>query len=520
MYTTSSTELPSLRELSSIAAENNPNGDAFADGVDGKRVTWAEFDADSNRAANALKENVDVGDRVVFACEASVDHVTMWNGALKAGCVVSNLHVRSSPQMMRNCIDRLSPRVLVLDPEFSVFFEERVRDGLTTDLDAVITTGEPQTEYEATVDETLRDQPTSEPDIPLQEDDVVAVLWTSGTTGEPKGWCLTSRAAIVRGVKLMGALNISRTTRRVQVLSPSFAAWFTGTVPAMLTNSATCFLRSWDPEEYLEAIEEREQTMATLVPTMWRELLEIEGFDAYDLSSLRRITAAGERLDTTTLRRLQEHVCDRVYNAFAATEIMATSISDIEMDEGRVGSVGKPAVGTRLRIVDEGGSPDDVKPAGDVGEIIIKGPDRPVWAWGDTETTEEAFTDGWWYSGDLGYKDEDGYVYLEGRSDFMILSKGIKVYPVPVEERLNAHPSVEESAVIGVEDDEYGEKVVAVVQSGDPDLTAADLDEWCLESDELARFERPREYHIISDGLPRTATNKLDRSSVEQRFTT
>jgi acyl-CoA synthetase (AMP-forming)/AMP-acid ligase II len=518
MNPTSTTELPSLRELSSIAAENNPHGEAFADGVDGKTVTWSEFDADSNRAANALQKHVGPGDRVVFACEASVDHVTMWNGALKAGCVVSNLHVRSSPNTMRNCIDRLSPRVLVLDPEVSSFFEERVRDELRTDLDAVITTGDPRAEYEVSVEEVLDNQSTGEPDVPRQEDDVVTVIWTSGTTGEPKGWCLTSRGAVFRGVKLMGALNISRTTRRVQVLSPSFAAWFTGTVPAMLTNSATCFIRTWDPERYLRVIEERDQTMATLVPTMWREVLDTDGFESYDLSSLRRITAAGERLDTTTLRRLQEHVCDRVYNAYAATEIMATSISDIEMESGRVGSVGKPAVGTRLRIVDEGGSPDDVKPPGEVGEIIIKAPDRPVWAWGDTETAERTFTDGWWYSGDLGYKDEEGYVYLEGRSDFMILSKGMKVYPVPIEERLNAHPSVDESAVVGVEDETYGEKVVAVVQSTDPNLTADDLDEWCLNSDELARFERPREYHISEDTLPRTATNKLDRSTVRQQF--
>jgi len=508
------TELPSLRELSDIAAENHPGGEAFADGVNGKTVSWGEFDATSNRAANALRTHVGPGDRVVFLCEASVDHVTVWNGALKAGCVVSNLHVRSSPETLRYCIDELQPRVLVLDEEFSSFFEDRVRPELSTTLDAVVTLGEPGTEYEKSLESFVDGHSTTTPDVPTAETDVATVIWTSGTTGRPKGWCLTSRAAVFRGVKLMGALNISRTTRRVQVLSPSFAAWFTGTVPAMLTNSATCFLRTWDPEAYLRVIDEREQTMATLVPTMWREVLDSEHFESHDLDSLERITAAGERLDPTTLDRLQERVCSRVYNAYAATEVMSTSISDKEMDPERVGSVGKPAIGTRVRVIEEGGDPTDVQPPGEVGEIVVKAPDRPVWAWEDTETTRNAFRDGWWYSGDLGYKDEEGYLFLEGRRDFMILSKGIKVYPVPIEERLNAHPDVEESAVVGVDDPEYGEKVTAVVHRSDPDLTAEELDEWCLESDTLARFERPREYTFVDESLPRTATNKLDRNGV------
>ncbi|SDX64196.1 class I adenylate-forming enzyme family protein [Halobellus clavatus] len=511
MHTTARVDLPSLRELSSLAAESNPSGEAFADGVDGRSITWDAFDERSARAANALREHVGQGDRVAFVCEGSVDHVTLWNGGLKAGCLVSNLHVRSSPETMRDCIDRLRPRVVVLDEEFSEFFEERVYGDITTDLDAVITTGDPRADYETSIESALAGQPATEPDVRSREEDLVSVVWTSGTTGQPKGWCLSNRAAVLRGVKLMGALNISRTTRRVQVLSPSFAAWFTGTVPAMLTASATCFLRTWDPETYLRVIDEREQTMATLVPTMWREVLDLDAFGAYDLGSLERITAAGEQLDATTLERLRDHVCERVYNAYAATEMMVTSISEREMDDERIGSVGKPAVGTQVRIVPEGGPPDAEQPPGEVGEVIVKGPDCPLWAWGDTETTEAAFEDGWWYSGDLGYKDDEGYLFLEGRSDFVILSKGIKISPVPIEERLDAHPDVEASAVVGVDDEEYGEKVTAVVHRGDPELTAAELDEWCLESDELARYERPRAYHFRDEPLPRTATNKLDR---------
>ena len=515
MHTTETVEHPPLSDLSSIAADNNPNRLAFADGADGNQVTWGEFDEESNRAANALRDHARQGDRVAFVSEASVDHVTLWNGALKAGCIPSNLHVRASPATMRYCIDELRPDVLVVEAEFSEFFEERVYDGLEADIDAVVTIGEARADYEESMETFLAGAAATEPDVRTREDDIAVIVWTSGTTGKPKGWCLTNRAAVMRGIKLTTSLNVSRTTRRAQVLSPSFAAWFTGTMPALLTNSSICFMRTWDPEAYLRMIEERELTLTTLVPTMWREILGLDSFEDYDLSSLERITAAGERLDTTTLERLQENICERVYNAYAATEIMATSMSDREMDDDRVESVGKPAIGTQVRIVEEGGSPDDVKATGEAGEILVKGPDCVSWAWGDTERTERAFEDGWWYSGDLGYKDEDGYLYLEGRKDFMITTKGMKVFPVPVEERLNSHPGVEEAAVVGVADEEYGEMVTAVVNRADPDVTATDLDEWCRKSDDLAGYERPREYTFIDEELPRTASGKLDRQTAQ-----
>ncbi|WP_336022801.1 class I adenylate-forming enzyme family protein [Halobellus salinisoli] len=515
MINSMSADTVPLTELSRIAAASDPNREAFADGKDGRCVTWSEFDTESNQAANAFSNYVGQGDRIAFICDASVNHVTLWNGGIKAGCVVSNLHVKSSPKTMRNCIDRLHPSVIVLDEQYSEFFKEEIYDDITTGVDAVITTGEPQTSYEIEMSPFLRQRSDQPPDVQIGEDEISSVLWTSGTTGKPKGWCLTHRSAVMRGMKLVSALNISRTTRRIQTLSPSFAAWFTGTMPAMLTGSATCFLQDWDPKKYLNLIEEKEQTMATLVPSMWREVLNIASFDEYDLGSLERITAAGERLDATTLERLESEVCGLVYNAFAATEVMATSLSNKEMDDERVESVGKPAISTEVRIIEQDGNPTDIMPPNETGEIIVKAPDSVAWAWGDTEKTQEAFVDGWWYSGDLGYQDEDGYIYLEGRSDFMILSKGIKVYPAPIEEVLNSHPKVAQSAVVGVEDDEYGEKVTAVVHRADANLTAGELDDWCLKSDNLARFERPREYNFVDKSLPRTATNKLDRAGVK-----
>ena len=512
------TELPPAKDLPRLAAERTPDGVAFADGVDGRSLTWDAFDARTNRAANALRCHVAQGDRVAFVCDASVDHVTLWTGALKAGCVVSNLHARAAPETLRHCVEALRPRVIVVDAAYSALVEEHIVGETGADPDAVVAIGEARADYERSVDAFLEGHSTTEPDVRVGEEDVMSVVWTSGTTGRPTGWCMTNRAFCARGWKLALVKRWSRHSRRVQPLTPSFAAWYTGVAPALFTGAATYFLRSWDPVAYLRTVDEASITHATLVPTMWRELVEHERFEEFDTSSLELVTAAGEVLDETTVRRLRERVCDRVTNAYASTEALGTAMLDEELTPERIESVGRAHPGTEVRVVEQGGPPDARLPPEEVGEVIVRGSDAVSWAWGDTATTEDAFRNGWWYSGDLGYLDADGFLFLEGRTDFVIYSKGMKVHPAPVEERLNAHPGVAESAVVGVEDDEYGERVVGVVHRADPDLTAGDLDEWCLDADALARYERPRAYRFVDEPLPRTATGKLDRNGARGRI--
>ena len=515
MHHTSTVEVPPIKNLSRIAAENNPDKVAFGNGVDGETMTWSEFDRRSNQAANAFRQHVGQGDRIALLCENSLEHTVLWNGGLKTGCTVSNLHVRASPNTLEHVIDSFRPRVLVVDEETSEFFEERLREKIDTDLDVIVNTGEAQTDYEESFEPFLEGQSTAEPDVRVREEDTAVVMWTSGTTGEPKGWCHTNRGLYFRATTLVSVYELNRPARQPHVFTPSFAAWYSVMLPALLTGATTYFLDTWDPGEYLQMIETHGLTTALLVPTMWREILNMGSFDEYDLDSLQAITSAGEVLDATTLERLRENVCEVVKNSYAATEAYSTVMNNAELEAGRIDSVGKPVPGVQIRIVDPGGTYEDVRDVGEVGEIAVRAPDAPVWAWGRTEKTEQSFEDGWWYSGDLGYRDEDDFIYLEGRSDFQIMSKGIKVYPTPIEERLNAHPDVEESAVVGVEDDEYGEKVTAYVYAPDSDVSADALDEWCLASDDLARMERPRSYHFVEDPLPRTATGKLDRMSAK-----
>ncbi|WP_049986103.1 class I adenylate-forming enzyme family protein [Halobellus rufus] len=518
MHTTSTNGLPSLPELSEIAATNNPDRVAYGEATTGREITWSTFEERSLCAANGFREHCAQGDRVAFLCDCSIAHTVLYNGAMKAGCLVSNLHTRASAETIRYCIDAIRPRVLVIDETFSEFVEEDLYEQITTDLDAVVTTGSEQTGYEQSHEPFIESHAAVEPDVRVREDDIAAILWTSGTTGRPKGWCFTHRALCHKAFHLEKLLALDRNAAQAHVFTPSFAAWLMLYLPGLSSSAATYFLSSWNPEAYVELIDEKGLTTADLIPTMWQEVLRLDSLSEYDLSSLDRVVTSGEYLDERTFTQMREHICESVYNSYAATEVLGTEISAQELTEDRTGSVGKPIPGTRVRVVEPDGRPDEIKPAGETGEIIINGPDCAAWAWNDTEKTEEVFEDGWWYSGDLGYKDEDGYLYVEGRTDFMIKSKGIKVFPTPIEERLLEHPAVEQAAVLGRPDEEYGEKVVAVVRRSDADVGPDELEAWCLESENVARFERPREYHFVDEAFPRTATEKLDRAALRSRL--
>ena len=514
MHHESTTELPTVNDFSAIAATHNADKVAFGDGIDGRSVTWEAFDTESNRAANAFSQYVSQGDRIAFFCENSIEHTILWNGALKAGAIASNLHVKAAPNTIAYMINTIRPRVIAVDDDTVDFFNERIREKIESDLNVVVSADSSPAENEVPYDEFLADQEETPPDIRVREDDIAVIMWTSGTTGQPKGWCHTHRSLYLRAMVLTDVLELNRSARQPHVFTPSFAAWYSAILPALISGATTYFLQSWDPDRYLALIDEYELTTAMLVPTMWREMVDSPNFDQYEVGSLEAIVSAGEVLTPTTLQRLRDNVCETVRNSYASTEAFSTVMANDELIEERIESVGKPVPGVQIRIIDPDGTYEDELPTDEVGELAVNAPDSPVWAWGRSEKTKEAFEDGWWYSGDLGYKDDEGFLYLEGRTDFMIKSKGIKVYPSPIEERLNAHGDVIESAVVGEEDEEYGQMVVAHVRTDNPDLTAEELDEWCLESDNIARFERPREYRFEREQLPRTATGKLDRLSL------
>lgn len=499
---------PPIAELSSLNVSRNPNQTAFAE-AGGESVTWEGFDRRTRVAAAALSEHVCQGDRVAFHCESSLEHVILWIATLRLGAIGSNVHTRASTRTVSYSIDSLQPEVLVIDEHSSKSLTEEVLAGLGDVL--VLSIGDPDLPADVSLDTFLADGPDDPPNVTTRGDDVAAVMWTSGTTGRPKGWCQTHRSLALKG---FGRDKV-RTSIELMTASPSFAPWYANVVATVVNGSTLVFQPEWDPERWAELVDTHGVTTAAMVPTMWRQVLNLDS-SAYDLSSLRSIMFTGEKIDASTLERLREEVCPDVRNVYGSTEMRVARNFNEELVGDRIESVGKPVVGTDVRIIEPDGEPDDTLGPDEVGEIIVRALDRPAWGWANTADVADHFTDGWWYSGDLGYRDADGYLFLEGRKDSMIKSKGVKVFPTPIEARLNDHPAVAQAAVVGVPDDEYGQKVTAVVTPAENDISADTLDEWCRESESVADFERPREYHFVERDLPRTPTQKLDRNRVKE----
>lgn len=500
-------ELPGLGELSADNARKCGRAVAFKDREES--VTWGEFDERSNRVANLFDDYVSKGDRIAFYCEPSVRHAVYFNGALKSGAVTTNLAKRIAPKPFQYCLRQTKPSVVVLDAEFADDFAEVVSDETLKGISAVFTIGESTRDFARPIEEDLAERPPEAPDVLLEEDDIVTIGWTSGSTGRPKGWCHTNRTMFLKGQELATRSGFTRSDMQLVVNRPSFLIWTSFFTRSLLGCEATYYMRDWDAKRWLEVIEREPITQTVLVPTMWREVLDSEP-ESYDLRSLRSIMSTGEKLNPDTLRRLREKICENISQSYGSTEIHSTVLYNDELTEERIESVGKPQSGTRVRIVEPDGDVDDELPPNELGEIVVKSYQCPVWAWNDHATTKASFEDGWWRSGDLGYVDEAGFLYIEGRVDFQIKSKGVKIVPGPIEEALENHPEITNAVVVGVDDDEYGERVTAIVESSSESVTVETLEEWVERSDLVADHERPRAYYFV-DQIERTPSGKLDR---------
>ncbi|WP_336365238.1 class I adenylate-forming enzyme family protein [Halalkalicoccus salilacus] len=505
-------ELPAIKDLSAHNAEKSTNSIAYKDLTES--ITWSEFERRSVRTANGYQEYANKGDRVAFYCSSSIQHTVMLNGAMKAGCIVTNLHTNTSSHDLQYSIQKIRPQVIVVDEELAESFNEKITTEALQSVSTVVVLGEATYEYEESVEQFLAGQSISEPDVLVEEDDIVVIGWTSGSTGRPKGWCHTNRTMYLKGMELGSRPGFDRTGMVLTVNQPSFLIWFSLFTKTALGCEGTYYLSDWDPQRWLTVVEKENITQSTLVPTMWREVLNSDP-EEYNLDSLRSIQSTGEKLNPSTLRQLRDRICSNISQTYGSTEIHSTVLYNDELTEERIESVGKPQAGTQVRIVEQGSDSLVEKPPNELGEIVVKAPDAPVWVWGDTEKTRESFQDGWWLSGDIGYKDEEGYLYIEGRADFMIKSKGVKIAPAPIEETLTNHPKVKDAIVVGIEDEEYNQKITAIVHPATNNIRTEELDEWCRESDLVANHARPREYRFVEE-IERTPSGKLDRRGTMQ----
>lgn len=340
---------------------------------------------------------------------------------------------------------------------------------------------------------------------PVHEEECAVVLYTSGTTGHPKGAMLSHRNLTRNIEQVLARLRFTPEDRLLTVL-PMFHA-FAGTVCMNLpiyVGAGSVLLESFAPAKVLETVARYRVTVLPAVPAMFYALLQLPPDPSLDLSSLRFLVSGGAPLPVAMLQALEARFGVPVIEGDGPTECSPVTTANPEEGPRKPGSVGPPIPGVEIAIVDE---EDHPLPVGEVGEIVVRGDNVMLGYLNQPEATREAMRNGWYHTGDMGRFDEDGYLYIVDRKKDMVITAGFNVYPREVEEVLISHPGVADVAVIGLPDAARGEAVVAVVVPKEGvEVHERDLIRYCRER--LADYKVPRKV-LFRESLPRGSTGKV-----------
>lgn len=478
----------------------------------GETLSWREFDERANQFANALRgRGVRPGDRVLVVLHNTVEFPVSVYGCYKAGAVPVPVNYMLSAADFRYIVDDVNPQLVVYDADLADAVEEATREATRTP-DLVATEGtDAADDYGEFVAAASTRRP---PELPSSGGETAYILYTSGTTGNPKGVTYTMDTADRRAMEMTATMGLSQASVALQ-LSPWFhAGGIDNTVHPTVAAGGTLLVQDdFDPEPALDAIAEYGVTHIASVPTLTKRIADTPGVADRDLASVECWINMGSPLSRKNAELFLETLTPNIYNNYGTTETLTDTVLRPEDLPEHAGTAGRPNVDKQVRVIDaEAGhraSPDDTVPTGEPGQVVVDGPPVFDGYYGDLAATKRAFTDGWYYTKDIGVKDADGYLTITGRMDDLILSGGELVSPVEVEDALERHPAVRGAIVVGEPDDEWGERVTAFVAT-DADLTGDELAEFATAEASLAAYKRPREWAFV-DELERTETGKKQR---------
>ena len=349
------------------------------------------------------------------------------------------------------------------------------------------------------------------PDI--QPEQLSALVYTSGTTGRPKG-VMHSHAndvAIAQNCTMEYGLSQRDTALHIAPLYHvgGMQAYF---IPHLMVGGTNVVHGRYDALRTLEAIQAERVTTLFAVPTQIQEMLFHPRFAEFDVSSLRAITTGGAAISSATMEQVIQRFCPNIYNGYGMTEASLTLLLHPDDALDHLGACGKPTVITAARIARVGAEgtsdPDDVVGVEEVGQLLVRGPQMMSGYWNNTVETRKKLRDGWLHTGDLFSRDAEGFYVFRGRADDMIVSGGENIYPREVEEVLYRCPGVQEAAVVGLPDPKWGAVVAAFIVPAKRGLTAEAVDTFCRQSPDLADFKRPKRIAFL-EALPTNPSGKV-----------
>lgn len=513
----------SLREIAANAALR-PDDEIFIVHRD-RRVSFPSFVELANSVSRSLSDmGIGPGDRVAVLSANNLEWCLTFWGTVDIGGILVGLNGWWKAEEIVYGLQHSGARVLVTDgPRL-----ERIAGHLDEcrELEAVFVIGDEK--LPSGEDSQLRPfsdltrEPSSKlPDVAIGEDDPAVIFYTSGTTGRPKGAISTHRSMIANLQNtIFGAFASAMAGEGGAVgggpmvallTSPLFhvSGCHSGLVVGLALGIRLVILDGrFEPSKAMQLIQDEKVTLWATVPTMVWRVVEDPSRHDYDLSSVVQVAYGGSPSAAELQRRVKETFPNvrSLGNAYGLTESSSVATINSGTDlERRPDSVGRPMPVVDVKVVDDSGQE---LATGSVGEIWIRGPIVMPGYWNDPEASAEAVTDGWLHTGDIGYIDADGYLYLTDRAKDMIIRGGENVYCVEIENRLEQHPSVAEAAVIGIPHPVLGEEVKAFVRpEPGSSITPEEARAWVAEA--LADFKVPKEVEITTEKLPRNASGKL-----------
>lgn len=493
------------RRLGAIAARY-PQATALVCGA--QRLSYAALNERACRVANGLQAlGIRPGSRVAALLHNCNAFVEVFFAAAKLAAVFVPFNFRLVAREVVELLDACTPQVLITGPEF-------------TEVLGALETRASFPEQIVIVDERyetwLRAQSADEPDVPLATDDLLMLLHSSGTTGLPKGAMFTHGTALVSSMTKI--IDFALTPRDACVVfGPLFhvGPLMDLALPLLLLGGKVVIgaSRQFDPERLLGTIAQEQATVVPVYPAMLRRLLAVQEVDRYDLASWRLLITGGEPVPVPVLRGIYERF-PRIgfVNNYGSTEGgPITTFLDPADKLRKIGSVGKPSFGVQVRIAGEDGR---ALPPTQVGELLVRSGFVCRGYWNRPELTAASMRNGWWHTGDLGWQDEEGFIWISGRLKDMIKSGTENIYPLEVEQVIAALEGVAETAVVGIPDEQWGEAVAAfVVRTPGSGLDAASVIEHCRQH--LASYKKPR-HVVFVDSLPRNTTNKVSKAALRE----
>ncbi len=483
--------------------------------IDGQSISYRELNRRINKLANGLLSlGLKKGDRVGLLFHNSLAYLESYLALYKAGLVWVRLNARLHSSEIKGMIEDSGALVLIHGPEFFETVEK-----ISPEVRWLIQKGKGSgKDY----DDFLQKGSEQEPRVDVALDDLSDLWYTSGTTGAPKGIMLTHRNILTcTHLLLCDIYDITQEDKLLTVGALSHA----GSVRILpfIIRGATNYLHShFDPVKVFKEIEASKITDLSTVPTMLIGLMDNPERPRFNLSSLKRITYAGSPMPVERIKealKLFGPILDQSYGQ-AESIITITHLSRQEhilnndpARERRLASAGREYPGVQVKVVDEKDQPLD---SGQIGEVITRSDLVMRGYWNQPDKTEEALRGGWLHTGDIGYVDEDGYLYLVDRQHDKIITGGLNVYPREVEEVLSAHRAVAQVAVFGASDPFWGETITAtvVVREGSK-ATMEELMQFCKER--LASYKRPKRIHFLKD-LPKNLYGKVLRKELKKQF--